>query len=452
VFSIGNLPFNGGLPPTPFSAQSTVDPDCDSHLGFGSADFTRTLRTMEEFDEVCAAWEPAPNDPDSDPRVNMAIVSSRPEFVRPHVIVVYSGGHPCSMLLGRLERTRLDLRIGYFRIRPQATRYAFEHGGPRGDGSESVCRLLIQELCRSLKSGEADLATLGSKRSGSPFYGLVRQIPGLLMRDIVRQEQVHHYLALPHSSEEFYSSLGAKRRGQIRRQQRQLYGAFPGTVSVNTYSSESEIDEVAPRLESVASKSYLRALDVGFRDTPEMRFQLRLAAKHGWLRIFLLQVAGNPVAFWICELDRGILRSCYLGYDPELGKHSPGMFLITSVIEQFCSGAGEQAGAVDFGLGDAQYKLVLAKSSWSDGNPFVFAPSFRGLWLKLIVTGATAVEILARALLSRAGALSKIRKRWREIARKSSTVSLPNARSGQSGKSGEGGSGDADDPKHMQSR
>jgi len=399
----------------------------------------RTLRTMEEFDEVCAAWEPAPDDPDSDPRVNMAIVSSRPEFVRPHVIVVYSGKRPCSMLLGRLERTRLDLRIGYFWIRPHATRYAFEHGGPRGDGSEPICHLLVQELCRGLKSGEADLATLGVKRSDSPFYGLVRQMPGLLMRDFVRQEQVHHYLTLPHSSEEFYSSLGPERRGKTKQKQRKLCRAFPGAVTVTKYSSESEIDEVAPRIESIASKSYLRALGVGFRDTQETRGQLRLAAERGWLRIYLLQLAGDPVAYWICELDHGLLRSCFMGYDPEFAKHSPGMFLITSVLEDFCSGTGERAMALDWGLGDAEYKVVLGSSNWSEGNPFVFAPSWRGLWLKFIVTGARVLEILAKSLLNRAGALSKIRKRWREFARKNMTHRVPGAHSGTGGQSDEGG-------------
>lgn len=399
----------------------------------------RTIQTMEEFDEVCTVWVPAPDDPDSDPRVNMAIVSSRPEFVRPHVIVLYSGGCPCSMLLGRLERTRLDLRIGYLHVRPQATRYAFEHGGPRGERSEFVCRLLIQQLCQGLQSGEADLATLGFMRSDSPFYGLVRRIPGFLMRDVVHQEQLHHYLAIPDSSEAFYSSLGANSRKNIKRKQRRLYEAFSGTVSVTTYSRESEIDEVVPRLESVARKGYLRALGGDFRDTPEMRFQLKLAAERGWLRVYLLQVAGNPISYWICELDRGRLRGCYVGYDPEFGKYSPGMLLMTLVISALCTGAEERAFALDFGLGDAEYKMVLANSSWNDGNPFVFAPSFRGLWLKLIVTVARALEILAKSLLSRAGALPKIRKRWREFARKNMTHGLPGAHSGLGGQSEEGG-------------
>jgi CelD/BcsL family acetyltransferase involved in cellulose biosynthesis len=259
------------------------------------------------------------------------------------------------------------------------------------------------------------------------------------MRNVVHQEQVHHYLALPNRSEAFYSSLGANSRGKIKRKQRRLYEAFPGAVSVDTYSNESEIDEAVPLLESVASNSYLRAVGFGFRDTPENRFQLRLAAERGWLRIYLLLLGGSPAAFWICELDRGVLRSCHLGYNPEFGKYSPGMFLITSVIEKLCSGTGERARAVDFGLGDAEYKAVLANSNWKDGDAFVFAPSFRGLWLKLIVTGVSATENLAKAFLSRAGVISKVRKSWREMARKSSTVSLPNARSGQGGQSGERG-------------
>ena len=100
----------------------------------------RTLRTMEEFDEVCAAWDPAPDDPDSDPRVNMAIVRSRPEFIRPHVIVVYSGGSPCSMLLGRIEQTGMNLGFWRLQIRVRATHLAIESRGPRGSQSEDVCR------------------------------------------------------------------------------------------------------------------------------------------------------------------------------------------------------------------------------------------------------------------------------------------------------------------------
>jgi hypothetical protein len=90
------------------------------------------------------------------------------------------------------------------------------------------------------------------------------------------------------------------------------------------------------------------------------------------MRVYVLQIVGAWVVFWVCDLDRIDVGSSFLGYDPAFGKFSPGMVLIASLIGALNSGTGQRASAVDFGLGDTQYKEVLATTKWIEGNSAVF--------------------------------------------------------------------------------
>jgi CelD/BcsL family acetyltransferase involved in cellulose biosynthesis len=168
-------------------------------------------------------------------------------------------------------------------------------------------------------------------------------------------------------------------------------------------------------VDGIARKTYQRGLGVGFTDSFEMHRRLSLEAEKGWLRGYVLYVQNAPSAFWIGTLYLGTFHSDYMGYDPALGKYSPGMFLAVKVIEELCNGSdsGGQIYKIDFGLGDAQYKEVLGDSEWSDASLYIFPCSFKGIGLNVVRTSAAILERVARRALEESGLLGKVKKMWR---------------------------------------
>src|ERR1019366_10300861 len=87
----------------------------------------RSLSELEELREIWTAWQ---SNPTSDIDNFFLIVRLRPEIQRPHVMVVYRDGHPDSILVGRLEHTRISFKLGYLNLfQPQVRVLCFMYGG-----------------------------------------------------------------------------------------------------------------------------------------------------------------------------------------------------------------------------------------------------------------------------------------------------------------------------------
>jgi hypothetical protein len=374
----------------------------------------RVFRTVAELEEIRPLWESWSGNRDSDPNVFFNILHTTPEVLRPHVIVVHSNGQPAAMLVGRLEHSRLDFKVGYIHLRPTAMVLYFVYGGPRGDVSPGNCTLLVHEICRSLAAGEADAAYLNYLRMDGPLHQISRTMPAHISRDRTRIMQTHFSATLPKSAQEYYANLSAFTRRRLKTKMNKLDKVFAGSVKIHCITNAAETDTLAADAEVIMKTSYQRGLGVGFADTPAMREQLRMRAEKGWLRAYVLYLANRPAAFWIGDLNQTTFRSEYTAYHGDFAKYSPGIYLMLKVIEGFCSERGDLVTEVDFATGAAQYKEILSNHEWYEASVHIFAPSVKGIQLKLIKSFTAATDHILKDLLARAGLLQKIKKNWRD--------------------------------------
>jgi Acetyltransferase (GNAT) domain len=388
----------------------------------GLSTYVKVFRTVPELEQIRSSWESWPGNRDSDPNIYFTILRSRPEVLRPHVMVVYRDGRPDAILVGRLERVRLNFKVGYLNCKPTANVLYFVYGGPRGNDSFANCHLLVDDICRSLSMGEADTAYLNFVRMDSALYQLARKIPRVLNRDHTCVTQAHFSATLPRSPEEFYSNLSANARWQAKSKGKKLEKAFPGAVNIRCFREVAETEKLVHDAEFVVKKSYQRGLGVGFADSPEMRDHMRMKAEKGWLRGYVLYLSDQPSAFWIGDLNQKSFRSDYLAFDDKFSKYSPGIYLILKVIEGFCGDDGDSITEVDFATGYAQYKEVLSNQKWSEASVYIFASSFNGIKLQIIRSFTGCFEKLAKNLLARTGLLQKIKKNWRTHAKRKQTA------------------------------
>jgi hypothetical protein len=380
----------------------------------------RVIRDLSGVEEIRPVWTSWHQHPNSDIDFYQTVIRSMPGVLRPHILVLYQGGVPQAMLIGRLEHTRMNLRIGYLNLfKARARSITFIYQGFLGETSPRNAELLLAEIIHSLNTKEADAAFLSNVSLDSPLYGLGRKLPGFLERDHALTANMHRSMPLPGSAEEVYRGLSGKVRKNLKWQAKKLVNDFSGTARIRTFRETAELEEMIRDIEQVAKKTYQRGLAVGFIDSAETRERLRLEAEKGWLRSFVLYVADKPCAFWKGTLYQETFYSDSMGYDPDYAKYSPGMYLIMKVIEDFCEAKHEERPRrIDFGFGDAQYKAVLADREWHESSVYMFAPTLRGVGLNLFRTQTELVNQLANGILSKGSLLLRAKRIWRDRLRR----------------------------------
>jgi hypothetical protein len=374
------------------------------------------IRRAEDLEQIRGIWESWQDHPNSDIDFYLHVLRSRSQVLRPHIIVVCRDGQPDGMLVGRLEQSRIEMKIGYASLPgAQARVLGFIYGGLLGNRSSENCQMLVREILENLRQREADLAALRFVRTDYPIYRFARCLPGPFTRDLLASQQVHRCMTVPKSMDEFYGRLSSKVRKNLKWQAKKFLHDFAGNLRIHCFRESAELEPMMKDAEDIARKTYQRGLGVGFTDNAEMRDRFRLEANKGWLRAHLLYASDKPCAFWIGTQYKDTFHSNFMGYDPTYAKYSPGMFLVMKVIESFCKDAN--VAQIDFGLGDAQYKETLSTQQWFESTVHIFAPNLTGLKLNLLRTAPALVDQSIRRILERTQLLPKVKKIWRNLKR-----------------------------------
>jgi len=372
----------------------------------------RILRTISEVEELRPVWSAWEGHPQSDIDFLLMLLQCREEILNPYVIVVYRGGEPDAMLIGRLERRQVKYRVGYLPIfKVEARGLSFQYGGLRGNPSDENSKEIVLAILRSLKSGEADLATLDHPGTDSYLYKRGLSLPSLLSRDYFPVPQPHHLMRLSGTIDEVFLGLSNSHRAGLRYDIKKIEKKLHGRVKICCFREFAELETAISYVEEVARKTYHRGLGVGFDDSPRTRQMLQFYARNGQLRMYVLFDASTPIAFWIGVVYGGWFYSDHTGFDPQYRGYSPGTYLLSKMIEDFCK---ESLLGIDFGLGDAQYKQRFGNYSFKEVSLHLCAPSWKGFMLNLFRTGTIIIDTGLKKILERTKLLPKIKKIWRD--------------------------------------
>lgn len=372
-------------------------------------------RDLAEIESVRELWSHLSVHPNSDIDFYSMIHAMRGKTATPYVAVVYRAGCPEAMAIGRIEDSKIEIKLGYAHLpSPRARILSIVYAGLLGDLSLEGGRALVSQIQQSLDQGEADAAVFRFLRTDSAVYEIATKGTKWLQRDHCVAVQPHRGMTLPEVEDGLRLRFSAKVRKNHRWQANKLLQDHQGDVRVVSYRSTPELDVLFRDVERIACKTYQRGLGVGFENTPEMRQRMGFEAGCGRLRGHILYVAGEPAAFWIGTAYKGTFFSSFMGYDPGLARYSPGMFLIMRVIESLCnSGSDREIGFIDFGLGDAAYKALLGDCEWAEGTVYIFARSAKSSVLNLVRTPLFLVDEKIKGSLEKAEVLSKIKHWWR---------------------------------------
>jgi CelD/BcsL family acetyltransferase involved in cellulose biosynthesis len=382
-----------------------------------AAEQARTVviaRRLDEVEAIRAAWQtfdlPTVH---HDIDFYLAKVRSRPEILRPHVVLLERDGQPEALAIGRLEESALECRVGYATVyRPTLRLLVMRPGVLLQADSETVGRALITQLVACLARGEADALSFYGLDTDGAIYRNARGVPGFLCRERFVHRERHWKLTLPDSMDAFLASRSRHARSELRGLDRRLARKYGDRLRVKVFRSSEEMDRLFADLDRVAAKTYQRALYVAFADTEEERDTIGLALSRGWFRAYVLYLDDQPIAYRSGFLYGGTFTGSDTGYDFSYRKDRVGTYLLIRLVEDLCKDEAVQN--LDYGGGDADYKRRFASSGSDEAHPMIFAPTFRGIRTNVLKATIYAAAELGTKALDRAGMLESVKKRWRE--------------------------------------
>jgi hypothetical protein len=380
----------------------------------------RIVSSLGAIEEIRDRWQAAPvGRHDAEIDFYLAFAASRPQFVRPYVLLLERGDELEAMMVARVEDIRLRAGIGYrtvFSARMRAI--TLVHGGLVGVDEENA-PVILRELERSLGRREADLLFLPAQRTDSPLYRAALASVPALRRQPFESRGIHRTLTLPASYDEFLRSRSKSTRESVKRYRKKVERELGDRLELRVYREPADIERIFADTDPVAALTYQRGLGVALADTPEQRALIEVGLARGWYRVYVLYLDGGPIAFWPGSAHGGVFHIGTPGYDPAYADYRIGTYLQMRMFEDLIADAGVHS--VDYGQGDAEYKRRFGSESHEEADLHVFAPNARAL----AVNGARAAILAAaegaRAALRRAGVLERVKRGWRRrLARSSS--------------------------------
>ncbi len=360
-----------------------------------------------QLEELRSFWLQEQLHPNSSLDHFLLICNLRPEVISPCVISVWQNGLCRGLLVGRIERSIIQPRVGYFKFPScHGRKLAFVHEGLIGRIGAVEAELIIDLVRGYLRAGLMDLATFSSIREESTLLETI-----LATAPVHKPRWATHWELTMAAEPGFLSrAMKSKHRSWVRRKERELEEMYPGRVAWRWYSKIEDITPLCRQMEVVAEHTYQRRLGAGFKDDQEHRERLSLFARQGMLRILLLEVEDRPVAFWFGISYKGVFHSESTGYLGEFQRFEVGTQIFLRLVDELVK---ERVSRFDFGLGDADYKKRFGDRSWRETTARLFSNNLRGRALRAYVGVCEHLDLALRYVAAQLGIVNRAKQLWR---------------------------------------
>lgn len=222
-------------------------------------------------------------------------------------------------------------------------------------GEEEVWAALLQH--RSCEPGVWDLHCLRASSAAVSLLPALAPAYGLAAR--VRREERCPVLSLPGTWEAYLEGLSGKNRHELRRKLRRLDRELPGTT-VRSHAAAEGLDAAMTAFLALHRRS--RPGKARFMDERMEVFFRSVAGTlvdRGWLRLWFLECAGEPLAAYLTYEYAGSVGLYNSGFDPARAALSPGIVLLCHVIGDAIARGFRR---FDFLRGDEPYKYAFGPS------------------------------------------------------------------------------------------
>jgi len=263
------------------------------------------------------------------------------------------------------------------------------------EGHNEVLRVLLKHI--KTHSNLWHFAVLNDISESSPNYKMILEVLKSQKSDfLINTSTTCPYIELPDTYEAYTQSLSKNMRYNLRRKTRDIEKKFNARFAILKPSDSIEkamahlVNLHKKRRKMIGAESnFIRDRMLAFHDDIA-----RIFHRQGILRIYTLDIKGEPVAIIYGFRYCGTFYDYQTGMDPEFAKHSVGTVLIGHCIRDSIENGLK---VFDFMRGSESYKLRWAKKSIKTLDIILTSPkSHRG-----------QSYVAARSLLRRVKKLAK---------------------------------------------
>jgi CelD/BcsL family acetyltransferase involved in cellulose biosynthesis len=385
------------------SASTSLDIEC--------------LRTREEVARLLPEWRALvsagasgvvlDNDPD-----HVAAALDTTAAYEPLVIAARSGGRLIAVAPCYVHQARFKIELSVWTLRALPVRLLKTFGDrfvlAVSAESAHVLDALIDSLLDALVAERRayDLIQFFNLTCDDPLWRRTHErfAQGGALRWVLASPRIEpvHQLLLPATHEAYLQSLNPSTRKNLRRTTRRLFEE--DAAEVFRAEHPDDVPRLLQLLDRIAPHTWQgRTYGVTPRATPDCVEYYRRVAALGWLRAYVLLLAGEPIAYELgCQYD-GIYWGQEHAFDQRHADRGPGSIMIHLAIEDLFRERTPRV--LDFGLGDAAYKRSFGNQQHQAGSIYLVPRGrWRG-WLRLQTSlggaSATAKSLLERLQLDR---------------------------------------------------
>ena len=297
------------------------------------------------------------------------------------------------------------VKLGYLKVPALSRKTAYILGGGLRGVSEVNAPGFFKQLQAAVLAG-AGIDRLVMYRAPEDLVSWTSESLHKHRWRVLGKHQVYK-MAIRESPEMTIAHLKKKRRYNIKRQLSKILENSDSCIRI--FVTQNEVDKFIELIAPVQLKTYQNKIAVTISNSPARRGVLRSEAARGNALNFALEIEGQIVAFQVGSIRDDVYILEELGFDREFENSSPGMSLLFASFDELSKrGLAE----IDFGVGTAQYKSVLATDVKAEYALVCLGTRLRPRVDSVMLTIAKSIDSSLRSLISSSGT-ARLRGAWR---------------------------------------
>ena len=336
---------------------------------------------------------------------------------RPLVCVLYKDNSPVMFSLGVVHKDEVSPSITYLKLKfinfKKKCYQVFQYGVFHLEDTIELSDIFIKMLLSNINKYNVDYVFFDLIRKGTALSDCILKIKNPLIRDFAPNNEKHFMLKVPESLAEFLASKDKQRRSKFNRIIRKIESEYKGNCQVKIFTEEKDVEQFFRDAESVAQKSQLRAINVGFKSTKTELTKKKWLAKKGYLRSYILYLNGLPVCFMEGINYKRHYFGENTGYDMEYEDLRIGTYLKLKLVEDISQ--TKCADFIDFGFGADIWKKRFSSKLYEEMRIKLYVPKFSNLVFSTTITFFAYLNRWSRKLLRKLKLYKNVRKYFRSI-------------------------------------
>jgi hypothetical protein len=343
-------------------------------------------------------------------------VEFRDRLDQTYAMLIYEGERAIGLLTFLLKRWPLYIRAGELKaVTIPLTRLCMLDT-PIAPDSNDLYDRIFQELAEA-KGLEFDVIYLEVVPDTSFLHTHLQTSAALARRFRSYRPQgtmEYHQIQFTETLDQYYENFSSKTKSTMRRKVKKLAKDTNKELKLVRYDSEQDLEKYVRDAAAASRRSYqYHLLGQGIRDEADFLSRCREAAKKGWLRGYVLELGGDPIAFMHGWQYRGTYFYIDTGFDQELRQHSPGTVLHVMVVEDMFE--HHKPRVFEFGVHGEQ-KATFGNNSYRATEVFLIRPSIYPMVATGLYRLSNAGTEAAKRVLDRYGVTGKVKQMMRRLS------------------------------------